>query len=52
MASGLPTEGEQMALREHASGTAVPGVVGRDGTKGTRLAFSRKRITVEMVNLL
>jgi hypothetical protein len=41
-----------MALREHAAGTAFPGAVGRDGVKGTRLAFSRKRMTVEMVILL
>jgi hypothetical protein len=51
-ASGLPTEGGQMALREHAAGMAFPGVVGRDGAQGTRLAFSRKRMTVGMVNLL
>ena len=50
-ASGLPTEGGQMALREQAAGTAFPGVVGRDGAKGTRLAVSRKRLTVGMVNL-
>jgi hypothetical protein len=51
-ASGLPTEGGQMALREHAAGTAFPGAVGRDGAKGTRLTVSRKRITVGMVNQL
>ena len=51
MASGLPTEGGQMALREHASGTAFPGVVGRWGAKDTRLAVGRKRMTVGMVNL-
>jgi hypothetical protein len=41
-----------MALPEHASGTAFPDVAGHDGAKGTRLAFSRKRMTVGMVNLL
>ena len=41
-----------MALREHAAGAAFPGAVGRDGPKGTRLAFSRKSMTVGMVNLL
>jgi hypothetical protein len=40
-----------MALREQAAGTAFPGVVGRDGAKGTRLAVSRKRMTVGVVNL-
>jgi hypothetical protein len=40
-----------MALREHASGTAFPGVVGRWGAKDTRLAVGRKRMTVGMVNL-
>ena len=51
-ASGLPTEGGQMALWEPAAGTAFPGVVGRDEAKGTRLAVRRKRMTVGMVNLL
>ena len=41
-----------MALREHAAETAFPGVAGRDGAKGTRVAVSRKRMTVRMVNLL
>jgi hypothetical protein len=59
-ASGLPADGfrylkikgGQMALREHAAGTAFPGVAGRGGAKGTRLAFSRERMAVGMVNLL
>ena len=51
-ASGLRTEGGQMALRSHAAGTAFPHVVSRDGAKGTRLAVSRKRMTAGMVNLL
>jgi hypothetical protein len=60
MVSGLPAggfrymkiKGGQMALREHAGGTEFPGVVGRDGAKDTRLAFSRSRMTAGMVNLL
>jgi hypothetical protein len=40
-----------MALREQAAGTAFPGVVGHDGAKGMRLAVSRKRMTVGVVNL-
>jgi len=51
-ASGLPTEGGQIALREHAARTAVPATVGRGGAKGARLAFRRKRMTVGTVNLL
>jgi hypothetical protein len=50
-ASGLPTEGGQMALREHAAEMAFPGVARRDGAKGTRLAARRKPMTVRMVNL-
>jgi hypothetical protein len=49
--SGLPTEGGQMSLREHAVRTAFLGVAKRDGAKGTRLAVSRKRMTAGMVNL-
>ena len=59
-ASGLPADGfrylkikgGQMVLREHAAGTAFPGVAGRDGAKGTRLTVSRKRMAVGMVDLL
>jgi hypothetical protein len=41
-----------MVLREHAAGTALRGVAGRDGAKGTRLTVSRKRMAVGMVDLL
>jgi hypothetical protein len=41
-----------MALWEHAAGMAFPGVAGRGGVKGTRRVFSRKRMTVGMVNPL
>jgi hypothetical protein len=51
-ASGLPTEGGQMALWEQAAGTAFPGVVGRGGAKGTRLTVSQKRMAGGMVNPL
>ena len=43
-------------LSATAPGAGAPGhdqvLFGRDGAKGTRLAFSRKRMTVGMVNLL
>jgi hypothetical protein len=41
-----------MVLREHAAGTALRGVAGRDGAQGTRLTVSRKRMAVGMVDLL
>ena len=48
----LKIKGGQMALREHAAGTAFPGVVGRNRGEGARLAFRGKRMTAGTVNLL